>query len=292
MQDPPTKLEKAVPLSLLAHMLTNSTDELDRVSISLLISALFFCLRSCEYLKTPGRNQKKTRVILLGGIRFFRKGKILSFHDHHLRLADYVAVTIFDQKNGEKFQTVHVERAFVKDPTLCCVHNFAATCQRIAAYSHTTPILLHKLSMFKTSKGNFIDLSATWMIKLLRQGAESMGFEKLGFRPEEIGTHSIRSGGAMAYYLLPGMSDSQVMFFGRWKSQAFLNYIRAQVDRFHAGYSTKIVQSPHFRLIPALDPEQVELLSQNKPDYLLFGDRTRSDPRLRKCKTKGRSLKL
>ena len=118
-----------------------------------------------------------------------------------------------------------------------------------------------------------------------------MGFEKLGFRPEEIGTHSIRSGGAMAYYLLPGMSDSQVMFFGRWKSQAFLNYIRAQVDRFHSGYSTQIVQQPHFRLIPALAPDQVELLSRDKPDYLLFGDRTSQDPRLRRAEQKGHPLK-
>ena len=68
-----------------------------------------------------------------------------------------------------------------------------------------------------------------------------MGFVKLGFRPEEIGTHSIRSGGAMV-----GMSDLQVMFFGRWKPLAFLNYIRSQVDRFHSGFSTQIVKSPHF----------------------------------------------
>ena len=118
-----------------------------------------------------------------------------------------------------------------------------------------------------------------------------MGFAKLGFRPEEIGTHSIRSGGAMAYNLLPGMSDSQVWFFCRWKSLAFLNYIPSQVDRFHSGYSPQIVNNPHFRLIPALDPAQVELLSHNKPDYLLFGDRTRSDPRLKKVEAKGRTLK-
>ena len=91
----------------------------------------------------------------------------------------------------------------------------------------------------------------------------------------------------MAYYLLPGMSDSQVMFFGRWKSLAFLNYIRSQVDRFHSGYSTQIVQNPHFRLIPALDPAQVELLTHHKPDYLLFGDRACGDPRLRKFERSG-----
>ena len=96
-----------------------------------------------------------------------------------------------------------------------------------------------------------------------------MGAIKLGFEPEEIGTHSIRSGGAMAYYLLPTMSDSQVMFSGRWKSLAFLRYIWSQVDRFHSGWSTQIVQNPHFRNIPSLDPSQARILSENRPDYLL-----------------------
>jgi hypothetical protein len=137
MQDPPTKREKAVPLSLLAHMLTNSSDELDRVSVSLLISALFFCLRSCEYLKTPGSNQKKTTFILLGGIRFIRDGKTLSFFDRALRLADYVAITFFDQKNGEKFQTVHVERAFV---------NVSTTSQPLANALRPTPTPLPSYS--------------------------------------------------------------------------------------------------------------------------------------------------
>ena len=85
----------------------------------------------------------------------------------------------------------------------------------------------------------------------------------------------------MAYYLIPGMSDSQVMFFGRWKSLAFLNYIRAQVDRFHSGFSTQIAMNPHFQTIPDLAPEQIDLMRRNSPDYLLFGAETARDARLR-----------
>ena len=108
-----------------------------------------------------------------------------------------------------------------------------------------------------------------------------MGEQSLGFKPSEIGTHSIRSGGAMAYYLLPGMSDSQVMFFGRWKSLAFLNYIRSQVDRFHSGFSTQIAMNPHFQQIPDLSPQQINIMRNNSPDYLLFGADTVADARLR-----------
>jgi hypothetical protein len=69
-QDPPMKREKAVPLSLLAHLLKTLESPLDRLAVSLMISALFFCLRSCEYLHTPGGSSKKTKILLLGGIRF------------------------------------------------------------------------------------------------------------------------------------------------------------------------------------------------------------------------------
>ena len=135
--------------------------------------------------------------------------------------------------------------------------------------------------MYQAGNGIFSDITSDFVIKILRSGAATMGSQTLGFQPSEIGTHSIRSGGAMAYYLLPGMSDSQVMFFGRWKSLAFLKCIRAQVDRFHSGFSTQIAMNPHFQTIPDLTPAQLELMRHNSPDYLLFGAETARDARLR-----------
>jgi hypothetical protein len=273
--------QKAIPLSLLQFMMENCQSDLQRATAPLLIVALYFCFRSCEYLQTPRGHLKKTKVIVLGGIRFFKNGRILPFHDPLLQFADFVSITFFDQKNGEKFQSVHVERAAVNYNELCCVHNLARVCQRIASYSHPTPILLRKISMYQAGNGIFSDITSDFVIKFLRSGAATMGSPTLGFQPSEIGTHSIRSGGAMAYYLLPGMSDSQVMFFGRWKSLAFLKYIRAQVDRFHSGFSTQIAMNPHFQTIPDLSPDQLDLMRHTSPDYLLFGAETARDARLR-----------
>jgi hypothetical protein len=263
-------------------MMETSESHIQQVTVPLLIVALYFCLRSCEYLQTPNGHLKKTKPIVLGGIRFFRKGTSLPFSDPDLAFADFVSITIFDQKNGEKFQSVHVGRATLKDNSLCCVRNLALVCKRVASYSNTTPVLLRKISLYQAVNGTFSHISSDFVITFLRKGAESMGFHRLGFKPTEIGTHSIRSGGAMAYYLIPGMSDSQVKFFGRWKSLAFLNYIRSQVDRFHSGFSNQIAAQPHFQQIPDLDPSQIDLMRHNKsPDYLLFGAASDRDARLR-----------
>ena len=255
---------------------------LHKATSNLLIMALYFCLRSCEYLLTPQHEHKKTQTIALGGIRFFRQNSLLSFYDPALHLADFVSVTLFDQKNGEKLDTVNVDRAHVTDTTLCCVRALSTTVQRIISYDHSTPIFQRKISMFRNANGSFTDIASGLVVDLLRLGATRMGPETLGFQPTEIGTHSIRSGGAMAYYLLPELSDTAVMFFGRWKSLAFLKYIRTQVDRFHKGHSTKIALQSHFFTVPSLDPAQIKTLTWGNDNKLVDGASSFRDARLLK----------
>jgi hypothetical protein len=52
-EDPPVKHQKAIPLSLLQHMMQTGQSKLQQATVPLLIVALYFCLRSCEYLQTP-----------------------------------------------------------------------------------------------------------------------------------------------------------------------------------------------------------------------------------------------
>jgi len=62
-----------------------------------------------------------------------------------------------------------------------------------------------------------------------------IGKEVLGFTELEIGLHSIRSGGAMAMFL-SGVSMIIIQRVGRWRSDAFLEYIRDQVESFTLEY--------------------------------------------------------
>ena len=73
----------------------------------------------------------------------------------------------------------------------------------------------------------------------------------LGFTGKEVGTHSIRSSFAMALYLAR-RPVSTIMLMGRWSSDAFLLYIRRQVQEFSRGVSSDMVQQEHFYTIPTL----------------------------------------
>jgi hypothetical protein len=55
-------------------------------------------------------------------------------------------------------------------------------------------------------------------------GLSSYGSACLGFKPHEVGVHSLQSGAAMEMYLgeIPVYT---IMLIGRWSSDAFLHYI-------------------------------------------------------------------
>ena len=57
-----------------------------------------------------------------------------------------------------------------------------------------------------------------------------IGEEILGIKAEEVGTHSIRSGAAMSMYL-GECPVYTITMIGRWSSDAFLLYIRKQVEQ-------------------------------------------------------------
>ena len=72
-----------------------------------------------------------------------------------------------------------------------------------------------------------------------------MGEDVLGFTADDIGLHSIRSGGAMAMFLSK-TSTIIIMRVGRWSSEAFLEYIREQVQDFTIGVSENMIQYESF----------------------------------------------
>ena len=72
---------------------------------------------------------------------------------------------------------------------------------------------------------------------------------QLGFGPMEIGAHSLRSGAAMAMYLI-GVSALTIMIIRIWQSDAFLLYICKQVAHFTNKVSDKIIQNKEFFTVP------------------------------------------
>jgi hypothetical protein len=71
-------------------------------------------------------------------------------------------------------------------------------------------------------------LSSTAVLEQLWTATRTIGERRLGFKAEDIGTHSKRSGAAMAMYLA-GEKVETIQMIARWKSRSFMRYLRIQV---------------------------------------------------------------
>lgn len=72
-----------------------------------------------------------------------------------------------------------------------------------------------------------------------------IGVEALGFIKDNVGMHSVRSGGAMAMFL-SGTSTIIIRKVGQWSSKAFFEYIREQVDDFTVEVSLNMIKFEDF----------------------------------------------
>jgi hypothetical protein len=105
---------------------------------------------------------------------------------------------------------------------------------------------------FLDSTSSVQKVTNTILLQALRDTVASIGFSALGYRAREIGTHSIRSGAAMAL-VLSHHAAWRIMLAGRWKSSAFLIYVREQVQAFSHGVSDRMIENPDFFNVPDLD---------------------------------------
>ena len=92
-------------------------------------------------------------------------------------------------------------------------------------------------------------ITAEDMIIQLRAACKIIGTQKLGFTPDRVGTHSIRTSFSMQLHLA-GVKDHIIMLLGRWKYLSFLQYIRLQVQELSKDLSQKMATTAvsHFNI--------------------------------------------
>jgi hypothetical protein len=98
-------------------------------------------MRSCEYLQVAKPDQRRTEILRLRNIRFFRGVEQLSHNNRELEFADCVALTFERQKKDEKMDTVTLMAS--QDARLCPMRAAAAIVRRIKKYpssSQDSPI--------------------------------------------------------------------------------------------------------------------------------------------------------
>ena len=222
----------------------------------LLILALFFAMRSCEYLETRyPEESRRTHILRCKNFKFKKDGLILP-HSSSLQVlmsADLVILTFEFQKNDWRNHTVHMFAS--GDSLLCPVVTGARIVKRVRAIPGSTDET--KICNFLTEDGKVTSINSAQVLPRLRAVVEIIGKPKLGFGKDDIGMHSIRSGGAMAMFL-SGVPTIVIMRIGRWSSEAFLEYIREQVEKFTFGVSRKMIKFEHFHTINAAQCEERE----------------------------------
>jgi hypothetical protein len=250
--DPDVKRQKAITPKLLRalHKFTSRYSPKDPAyehATDLIIGSFFFANRVCEYARTPIPGQ--TRPIRLGTITFRnRSKKPIDIRDPGIvHQAEYVTIKFEAQKNGVKNDRRTQRRT--KSHTLCPVRRFARAVTRLLQH---TPNANSETPLYQLGTAT---IHADFIRNLLRTTCSLFGGkDTFGFDPSEIGNKSLRSGAAMALFL-NNHSPYRIMLLGRWKSLAFLAYIRPQVIEWTNNMSHDMINLHSF----------ADLLSNNEP---------------------------
>jgi hypothetical protein len=247
--DPGEVPQQALCAEVLEKLHTLASSHLDRCISSLIITGFFFAMRSCEYCSVQGT--RRTKIIRLKGIRLFLGKRQLPHSSPILHLATSVTLTFEYQKNDSRNETVTAHKTY--HSFMCPVIQLAITVRRLIAMPHAiedTPINAYMEP--RSTKIQYI--KADTILKKLRLAVSIMGKDVLGFGPKAVGLHSLRSGVAMAMYL-QGIPVYVIMLLGRWSSDAFLRYIRRNVQEFSKGVSQKMIANPVYFTVPSADLE-------------------------------------
>jgi hypothetical protein len=247
-KDPPPKRQKAVTPAFLRDMYEFAQDKPEwvRHAADLVLGAYFFAMRACEFCLTenPGRTRRLTTANVV-----FRDedSQVVDHQDGNLvKKAMFVTVCFVDQKNGTKMEKRSQRRS--GDNVLCPVVAWVSIVIRVNScvpFTESSPVPV--CSYF--DENEIREVRSAQILQLLRLSCDYHGGgDRYGILPSELGTRSIRSGAAMALALQGGNSDQKIMMLGRWKSTAFLNYIRPQVLEWTGDTSSIMAKT-----IPFLD---------------------------------------
>jgi hypothetical protein len=153
----------------------------------LAIGAYLFACRSCEYLKVPATEKKKTVILHLKDIRFSKIGFELKHTDPHLELVDSISLNFTNQKNRVKDDLVTHQRPV--DTLFCPVRTFAKIVRCIRNYVGSSD----KIPISAVWRHGKIDhVTSKEMTIALRNAVEAYGQTKMGINKEDIGAHSLR----------------------------------------------------------------------------------------------------
>ena len=225
--DPAPRPQVALPVIAIeaatAAGLLPSADAKSQATADLIILAFFFLLRVGEYTMPAAHVRTRTTQFRACDVKFWAGQTILPLNSDPavLLAATSVTLTIDNQKNGQRGQTMHHQSV----PGSFCPVKAAA--RRV---SHViTTLRLPPTTALSTVQALHLDhVRASDILSAVRKGARIANLAACGYDLSRIGAHSLRASGAMALWL-SGHTAEAIMKYGRWKSNTFLTYIHSQI---------------------------------------------------------------
>jgi hypothetical protein len=219
----------------------SATQERLRVVADLVVVAYFYLLRICEY--TYSSRPTRTVPLRRQDIQMWNHGAIIP---HTAPLADLLCATgatinLENQKNGKKGSVVHHSAS--GDPHLDPIPALARLVHRIAHLPPTTPI-----GSFGPDPNHLQRAAPSDITAAIRLGAIGDNLTDAGYSLDRIGSHSLRSGGAINL-AMNGYDQVVIMKMGRWSSNTFLTYIQSQIGELTQGIATNMARPMRFHRV-------------------------------------------
>jgi hypothetical protein len=252
--DPGEKHQKALPVCVYRELHRQEKllqgPSLDSTVAWLQTIAYFWCMRSCEYSDVQG--ERRTKLLCVRNIRFFdTANKDLSTNLDRLTDATTVSITFEFQKKDIRHETISHQKTFdnIYDGEMCPVRAAAEIIKRLHSYNIPREEIMNTPINYIEIDGKGYTIPSSTILIKIRRAVANLGHEKLGFHPEEVGTHSNRLGGAMGMFLA-GTPVYTIMLMGRWSSNAIMRYIRKQVLSLSHGIAAKMLTFEKFYTVP------------------------------------------
>lgn len=151
--------------------------------------------------------------------------------------ASGATMRISNQKNGTRGQLIFHEAVGGPD---CPIKALARRVWHIKQHTDNKNTML---GTYFDEKGYRHYVYSDDMVKSVRLAATALGLSKKGLHPSLLGSHSLRSRGAMAMKL-NGEGTDTMRKYGRWSSDTFLMCLHEQISALGKGVS-KNMAKPH-----------------------------------------------
>jgi hypothetical protein len=179
-----------------------------------------------------------------------------------LLAATHATLCISNQKNGKRGQCIsHHCTGTATSP-------IKALARRIAHIMANTTDLNTAISTYYEAPQHPCQITPAQINAAIKTNVLQLGLHQFGFTRDNVSSHSLRAGGAMAMKL-NGVDTITIKKHGRWSSNTFLDYIHEQIGALTAGVATQMSKYIPFYNITntACAPQLIEPLDdQDTPN--------------------------